>query len=534
VRLALARLRHGPTLVADEVNYLLNARVLVGGTPGQLRLASFSHGGYSALIAPLVAIHASPRTVYGLVLVANAALAASLAPLLYLLVARVLQPPRRVAVWAAFAAAAYPSVTVFSQVALAENLLLPLTVVWLLLFAWLLDVRSVWSRTICAGAFGLCGAALYAVHGRMIVATALTVAALAVLALSRRLPPGAALVGIALAGLGLVGTHALDHFLVATNYGGRTASEIGFGISNLREASGVTAVARNLVGQTWYVIVASLGLLLTVAVVDGRMFVNRVRRGDLDGSALVILLLLAAGAGLLVVSALSFRTVSRPDILVYGRYVDVVMPPLVAMALVRLTRHDRQDRLGIALAVVAAATAAVVTLHAVIHPPREPNRWNVASLPFLTLQLGSISLIGAGLVTGAALLVATRLRRRAPLLLVPAVILAFAATTAVVEREPVLSADRGDYPRGWTSPGTAAHAGAIAYDTSAYDVIGLYVYQWFLPHDRFVLYSGAGIPHTPYVISSRSWPRRHPGAGARAVWRDPGRDQVLFRLPSGS
>jgi hypothetical protein len=76
-----------------------------------------------------------------------------------------------------------------------------------------------------------------------------------------------------------------------------------------------------------------------------------------------------------------------------------------------------------------------------------------------------------------------------------------------------------------------AYEESIAYDLSAYDVIGLYVYQWFLPHDTFVLYSGARLPQTAYVVSSRSWPRRHPGVTVRAVWRDPGHDQVLFQLP---
>ena len=58
----------------------------------------------------------------------NALLAASLAPLLYLLLTRCFRCSPGAAVWPALAAAFYPSVTVFSQVALSENLLLPLTV----------------------------------------------------------------------------------------------------------------------------------------------------------------------------------------------------------------------------------------------------------------------------------------------------------------------------------------------------------------------------------------------------------------------
>src|SRR6266516_1721562 len=100
LRLGLALLRDGPLVVADEAGYLLNARALTGGTPGQLQLAPFYRGGYSALIAPLVAIPSDPRTIYRLVLLANAVLAASLVPLLYLLLTRRCRLRERIAVCA--------------------------------------------------------------------------------------------------------------------------------------------------------------------------------------------------------------------------------------------------------------------------------------------------------------------------------------------------------------------------------------------------------------------------------------------------
>src|ERR1044072_6837451 len=87
-RLALSLIRTGPVLVADEIGYLTNARVLAGGLPGQLEQAPFYRGGYSLLIAPLVELGPSPPFPYHLVLALNAALAASVFPLLYLLLAR--------------------------------------------------------------------------------------------------------------------------------------------------------------------------------------------------------------------------------------------------------------------------------------------------------------------------------------------------------------------------------------------------------------------------------------------------------------
>jgi len=528
-RLALAQLRHGPILVADEVNYLVNARALAGGTPGELRLAGFSHGGYSLLVTPLVGLGAGPRTAYALVLALNAALAASLAPLLYLLLTRVLRAGRGAAAWAALAAAAYPSVTIFSQVALAENLLLPLTVAWLLLFAAVLRRPAGRGGAAAAALFGGCGAALYAAHGRMVVALALGPAALAVLALRRRLAAAAALAGIVAAAAGYAGALALDRFLVDASYGGRSPSEVGARLSSLDHAGGVLAVARNLAGESWYLAVASLGLLVLGASRAGALRA-RLRAGA-DGPAAVVALLLALAAGLLAVSALSFPEVERPDVLVYGRYVEVAVPPLLALALARGEWLERPGRVAAAAGALVAATAGVVALRLGVDPSEPPNRWNVASLPFLTLRLGVPSLAGAGAVAAGALAVLGLLARRRPRLVAPAVLCAFAATTAVVERNPVLSGDAAVYPAGWTSPARAVTGGPVAYDRRGYDVIGLYVYQWFLPRSRFELYGGAGVPRAPFVVSDRSWARRHPDARARIAWRDPGRDQAIFALP---
>src|SRR5438874_924581 len=84
LRLVLAVPRTGPLLLAAEAAYLTNPRVLAGGISGQMSLAPFYRGGYSLVVAPLVAVGAGPESTYRLALALNAVLAASLAPLLYL------------------------------------------------------------------------------------------------------------------------------------------------------------------------------------------------------------------------------------------------------------------------------------------------------------------------------------------------------------------------------------------------------------------------------------------------------------------
>jgi hypothetical protein len=525
-RLALTVPRTGPVIVADEVGYLTNARVLAGGVPGQMSTAPFYHGGYSLLLAPVLALDPNPKTNYHLVLVVNALLAASLVPLVYLLLTRCFAVPSRTAVWPSLAAAAYPSVTIFTQVAMSENLLLPLLVLWLLCFGCFLQAASEPRRLAWAAGAAACTAWLWATHGRMIVAIGLAVAAFVVAAALQAERWRAALLGLAIIGVGLVGVHVLDHFLVSRNWGGHAASELGQRLSTLDSIAGVGASLRNLVGQTWYLVAAPLGVLVAAVSRPTRALVRRPSSAEL-----VLALLLLTGIGLLVESALSFRTLDRPDMLVYGRYSEVVVPPLVALALVRL--RERRYPVVAVLATIAVVTVAAAVLRAGAHPPGLTNRWNVASLPAPTFTLGPGVLLLGGVVAATATLAIAAVGRRTRAAIAPLVLVLFLPTTAVVERKPVLKAQSTFYPSGWTSPaGAAGGARSIAFDTDHGG--GLYVDQWFVSRARFVLFAGSSAPPPArLVFSSRMWAAKHAGLHPTPIWADRGRDRELFRLRPG-
>jgi hypothetical protein len=527
VRLALTIPRTGPVVVADELGYLANARVLAGGVDGQLSTAPFYHGGYSLLLAPIVAAFHNPETSYRLVLVLNAVLAATLAPLVYLLLTRCFSVRPQAAVWPALAAAAYPSVTIFTQVAMSENLLLPLVVLWLLCAGCMLQAESSTGQLAFAAATAACAAWLWATHGRMIVVIALTIALFAVM-LWRRKSVRPALVGLAVVAVGLVAAHLLDHFLVTRNWGGHAKSEVSGRLSTVESVGGVGAFLRNFVGQSWYLAVATLGVLLAAALpVEWRGV-----RLRFTPARTVLALAVLTALGLLVESALSFRTTDRPDMLIYGRYTDVVVPPLLALALVRLTAGSRV-RVGVVLATLVIATAATVLLRTTVDPPGLANRWNVASLPAPTFQLGPKVLLLAGGVAVVAIVAVLRARRRSSFAVAPLVLLLFVPTTAVIERNPVLRAQSVFYPSGWTSPERAAgDARSISFDTDGAG--NVFVYQWFAPKAHLVLFSGeAQGPSSRLVFSSPEWAAAHRALHPKALWADPSRDAGLFRVERG-
>lgn len=537
-RLALSLIRSGPVLVADEMGYLGNARAIAGGIGAQMESAPFYRGGYSLLLAPLLELSSDPTVQYHLVLVLNAALAAAVFPLLYVLLTRFAAIPARVALWAALAGAVYPAITVLSQVAMSENALFPLVCVWLICSAGLLSSDARRSQLLWAVALGAATGGLWMVHNRMIVAVAVAAAVTGWLLYRRRIGVAAAVAGLATIALFALGTHLLDSFISDRSYGGSAPDEFGARMDALGHFEGLRTAFANLLGQTWYLLVATFGLAAVVAgeFVRGRPRRDREEAGSPDPSRPVVAVLLALTALLLLISASAFPERTRPDMLIYGRYVEVVAPALIAfgIAALALARARAGRAIGWPLAGFAVLTGVVVLIRVTASDPDPANRWNISALPFLTMQLGPAVLIGAVAVAaiGAALLRLASSRGVGALGLTA--IALFLAVVVYGAWNPVRSSERAVYPPGWSSPRAAAEAHGsepIAYDLDSYDAIGLYVFQWFLPHSRVILFHGnREAPPADLVIAGRDYGREHPGTDAVEVWSPGDRDQSLWRL----
>jgi hypothetical protein len=221
--------------------------------------------------------------------------------------------------------------------------------------------------------------------------------------------------------------------------------------------------------------------------------------------------------------------------LVYGRYAEVVAPLLVAFGIAALARLQPYRRLVWLPAGLALLTGAAALIQVTASYSEVASRWNVSALPFATMQLGPAVVIGAAVVAGAGAAFLLLASGRGAAALGLAALCLFAAVTAYSLWNPVRSSERTVYPGGWTSPQSAVEAaggGRIAYDLDDYDTTGLYVYQWFLPNSRITLFHGhREAPAAPLVMAGGSYGREHPGSGAVAIWKAPGLDQTLWRLP---
>jgi hypothetical protein len=553
LRLAISAGRDGPTNFADETGYLANARVMTGGVAGELSLAGFYRGGYSLLLLPAYWLGDAPRTEYHYVLATNALLSSLVFPLLHVLLTRVFRVPAREALAAAFLAALYPPLVVTTQFAWAESLLPVLVLLAAVTLAAAVTAPRVRTAAGWAAACGGCGGALLITHGRTVPLVVVLVALLLAAAWRRRDLVVAAAAGVAATvAVASVG-QALNNWLSATSWGQPRDDDLRRVLDNARDLGSLPNVAALGVGQYWYLFVATFGLAVLGLVClagclrsPGPVASHSPQDQDASspdavGARVVSAFLLGSVVGLAALVGLFLRPPLRPDHVVYGRYVEILVPPVLALGLVRLwTAPLRRLLVELAAgAVLAAAAGAVATAYAGGLVRRSPVNWyTVLALPPLAQAREQIRPAAAMLVAlaGAGILLLLAWRPR-PWRVVGALGLAGVLVASSIALRVVLLEARDDAVYGTQPVALAAVPGLgaareVSYDVAAYTPIGLYGYQWQLDRAHFVLFDSRRdpAPRTWWVIAGLDWPQAR-AAGARRVWVHPAYRQAVWRLP---
>jgi hypothetical protein len=548
VRLAIGVGRDGPINIADETGYLANARVMTGGMPGELSLAAFYRGGYSLLLIPAYWLGDAPTSQYRYVLATNALVSSLTFPLLFVLLRRVFGVAVRTAAAAAFLAALYPPLVVNTQFAWAESFLPVLVLLAAITLAAAVTAERPRAATGWAVACGGCAGALYTTHGRTAPIVLVLVGLLATVAVLRRELAVGAAAGVVATILTVVAGQLLNDWLRARSWGARDDNDLQHVWDNARDLGSVENVAALGLGQYWYVAVATYGLgLLGLAQVAGllgrggpptlRLRLGWAARREADGAPLVGMLVLGSIVGLAVLVGLFLRPPVKPDHVVYGRYLEILVPPLLALGLVRLWSAPRR-RVTVEL-LVGGAAALVAVLVVVGYADglvrQAPLNWfTVLALPPIMLTFGQIRPLDATLVASVGagvLLVVTRWSRGLGALGLGVVLL----VSSVVLRVALEGIEDGAYDTQPVALSSVEGLNApqdVRYDRAAYTARGLYLYQWELDRARFVLFDSRRdpAPRSGWVIAGVDWPQARQ-VGARRVWVDPANRQAVWRLP---
>ena len=521
------------SLWPDEPAQLAIARFVGGGTHWTMRNHSIWRPGYGTLLGPVYLVTDDPQIVFRSAMALNALLGGVAAALLVLLARRLTAFGPGGAALAAVAVCATPALLFTSGFVWSESLIAPLylgTVLALMRFWEAPDVR----RGLVVAA--LCGAGL-ATHSRLLPLAVVTTLLVAMAWERRRLrlvDAVAIVAGLAVA------------LLAASRYSAFVTGRLWDDPSERNSVGGVIdqfadplAIGVSALGQAWYLSVGSLGVL-GLAVVE---IVRARRDGRLPAAYVVIALVVAAQVALAVVF-MADRW--RPDQLIYGRYNDVVVAPLLLVGLACLTGRARGVWTERQLVLTWVATAAATLLAGWVmwwlrgDQLRESNGLEpmiLAVQPFVdgrpAIPLVRITLLA---LACAAVLLGAAMTRRA---WVTGGVVALLLVAGGLRTDDVLE-------NGWNGSGGLQRVAELAgprgplaggepvdyYLPAASNSTGrLMLYQWYLPASEFTV---VGQPLTqassPYVFADLDTPALD-AAGAAVVWRDPIKAVGLWLRP---
>ncbi|WP_460340590.1 hypothetical protein [Actinoallomurus acanthiterrae] len=467
VRLLFAEHRTAPILIPDETGYLLGARLLAGGAPGDLSGWSFYQPGYPLLISPAYWLSDDPVTVYHLVVAINSLIGAALLPLAYVALRR-LNLPRPQAYLLATVTALLPSVLYYSQFAMADAVLPVVMLGWLLL----IHSSIAGGRPGHGAAASAVAAYCYCVHSRGTIIV-LVHAGLLVVALWRRWASKrdtAVIAGMLVTAS--AAAWALNGWARSQIYPGGV-NPLGDFLS--RRLTGVDGLGWTLglaTGKIWYLIVSTVGVAGVGLVAVGVLAARRSTPIPIRATASVML---AAIAGIAIASSAAVPDEGAVANFAYGRYLGCLTPVLFMAGAVFAVRATRRAAVQVVLATAALAlvTGGIVCLHAGDRLSR--TFFTALEFPeicFFTWSWDSLKLWSATCVALLLLALSGALIakwRRGGLLIVAAAFIAFAlADTTVVANRVVRHLEKGLW-----SDTSLAPAGLRAQDRVAVNYPGL-------------------------------------------------------------
>lgn len=502
--------RRGP---GDQWGYLGSARFLAGD-PHTYVMPFFPYFtyGYSLVLAPLVHFIHDPERLFLAIKVLNAALAASVLPLLYLFARNLLEARRPHALAGAALGSVVPPLIAHPSSILAENLVLPLAIATVLAGWLFLTDRPAWQRLLFAPSMVW----LEVTHNRFSGALLVFFAVLAIAARTRLAPPRLAALNAGTA-LGLLAlSHVVRARIVAARwtYGIETPQgPAADALDVVRDAQLFGDAVVEALGQAWYLVVgtlglAALGLWAVTAHMIGRSSPIAGTRARTvlaalarDPRRLILAFLLGCAGAVFVTSAYFFtRVANGSEGFIAGRHNESFVPMWVAAGTVLLLEARS---LGRVRSLALASAGLVLLLSAGLLAGRRGDDlesvYSILNVPAVVHQghagaevIWRASAIALGATALVALVAA--LGRRPPVLC--ALAGAWLVWSVGSEVRPDAELE------GWEVPEQVARLGIERAAVVQTRHGGMPVhYLYFLPWIKAVPWDGTGDPPEPFVFA---------------------------------
>jgi hypothetical protein len=521
LHVAMSLLMKGPRIMADEMGYLGNARYLLGkGVMPNMAGTAFYHAGYSILISPAFWLSSDPKRVYSFVLVINGMMISSLFLFLYYWLRHVLVLDHKISVRASLATSFYPPFLLQSNIAWAENALIPLFILPAIFLHLLVKRRSPTMGIL----FGFSISFLYTVHPRPLLLLLISAFYLIYLVRLGYLP---LMIG-AISLITLLSTYlvtvSLHEYLRNLGWSaGGTPSITGM-VVPLLNIKGLLKTIVLMATELWYLAVATYGLAIAgFFVLALRIWQHRsvlINKETSPEATHAFLFYLLACGGMFLTSVFFMSGLKlNGDRLIYGRYNECFIAAAVGMALGLILQNKfnkkYENTFGLILILVLVGLSLITWG---LGAPRvaEPSitGFNVLGLfPVLgfiryELQLSfsaAISICGLyALGVMLILMLTLKLKRRVGvIILCGSLFLMFAIVQHIGLFLP--GAKRVE---SLVIPGVLKalpDANTVSYDRASQKYVQFYQYQYFLPSTRFILFDSSKneIPGSDLFLSSR-------------------------------
>ena len=351
--------QYGPTVHPDEWGFLLNGQVIVGHAEAQVPTGSFYPAGFGVITGALALLTGSIAGEYRATLVVNFLLCLLVAWLARRVAMRVFGVSGRMALLAAALAFVAPGTVVSSLYAWPETAARAAFLLFVLGFHRTAETRT--GRRVLA--LGFLVGFMPVLHGRFTLVVPVVCAVILWWGARRVITGTVALVSCGLTAVSYLAGRALNRMVKHDLYAQAWGQEDRL-LKRIVNPSLWPALVRTMTGQSWYLIVTTGGLFMVASFLVWKSTRSApLRESATDPRRLTTMVIGAATVLLVFTGGLQLLYGSRGDHLVYGRYVEILVPVILVMGCAAFERFPLLARRAW---IVSALASIVIALFYVL------------------------------------------------------------------------------------------------------------------------------------------------------------------------
>lgn len=337
--LTVAIRQYGPTVHPDEFGFLTNGQVLIGHDEVFIPTGSFYPAGYGIVTGLGALLTGSISGSYRFALLTNVVLALITAWYAGRLARRGFGVSRQMSLLISALVFVVPGTIVSAMFSWAET---ASRLAFLLFVGLLLRTAKVMSSRLVIG-LGLFTGLMPALHGRFLLLLPIVCLLFAVWWVQKFVKFRIAAVAVLVTAVGYELSHLLNKFVKTAVYTTSYDQENRL-LERLVNPHVWPALVRTMVGQSWYLIASSCGLLgIALFFIVSRVFFSDggYKSAAKDAERVTLFVVLLSALAIIFTGGLQLLYGNRGDHLIYGRYVEMMVPALLVISCVGLERASR-------------------------------------------------------------------------------------------------------------------------------------------------------------------------------------------------